>query len=390
MACAARAHCIKATGRTERMFINCPYCRALIATDPATDLPPPLCPQCLGPLRETGQADRTEATDEAPPAAALPLTQPQANRAHEDIGTANSRIVIDDTADESLFATSTATSPDDSEEAIVAHISASADDDANLRMQPDDMPTAPQAFEGDAADTQAAFADNQTMLAQSADAAMPLPDDGTEIPASDNTEAAALVPSPSAATSTTATTPANRTAPRRRAGQATPSFARTGADGDDEHRPRVWPSIAAILALGALLALQLLLADRARLATSAGWRPLLETLCGALGCTLPPWREPAAFTLLQRDVRQHPTVDGALRVSASFRNDARWPQPWPTLELTLSDVNGRAAGERRFEAREYLGGTPEQTLLASGETATVAMDILEPAAHIVAYDFRFR
>jgi hypothetical protein len=29
-------------------------------------------------------------------------------------------------------------------------------------------------------------------------------------------------------------------------------------------------------------------------------------------------------------------------------------------------------------------------MLASGETATVAMDILEPAAQIVAYDFRFR
>jgi Protein of unknown function (DUF3426) len=378
------------------MFINCPYCRALVATDPATDLPPPICPQCLGPLRETGQADRSEASDQASPAASLPLMRPQANSAHEDVDIANRRITIDDTADESSFATSTAASPD-SEEATIAQTSANAADSAILRMRPDDMPTTPQAFEDDTAGTEAAFADAETTLAQSADPAMPTHDDDTEMPASENIEAAPPIPSPSPSpsaavftASTTAASPANRATPRRRTGQATPSFARTGADGDDKRRPHAWPSIAAILALGALLALQLLLADRARLATSAGWRPLLETLCGALSCTLPPWREPAAFTLLQRDVRQHPTVPGALRVSASFRNDARWPQPWPTLELTLSDVNGRAAGERRFEAREYLGGTPEQAMLTSGETATVAMDILEPAAHIVAYDFRFR
>jgi hypothetical protein len=176
---------------------------------------------------------------------------------------------------------------------------------------------------------------------------------------------------------------------RRRAGQAMPSFARQ-AQAEPATAARQWPAMTAVVALSLLLALQMVLADRARLATDARWRPVLEGLCAAVRCSLPPWREPAAFTLLQRDVRQHPTVPGALRVSASFRNDARWPQPWPALELTLSDVNGRPAGARRFVAREYLGGAPAQQMLASGETATVAMDILEPAAQIVAYDFRVR
>jgi hypothetical protein len=39
------------------MFINCPYCRALVATDLATDLPPQLCPECKGPLREPRALD---------------------------------------------------------------------------------------------------------------------------------------------------------------------------------------------------------------------------------------------------------------------------------------------------------------------------------------------
>ena len=39
-----------------------------------------------------------------------------------------------------------------------------------------------------------------------------------------------------------------------------------------------------------LLVLQVLLADRARLAADARTRPFMERACALLGCTLPPWR----------------------------------------------------------------------------------------------------
>src|SRR5690606_14914701 len=35
------------------MFINCRHCHTLVATDPATDLPPERCPRCAGVLRRT-------------------------------------------------------------------------------------------------------------------------------------------------------------------------------------------------------------------------------------------------------------------------------------------------------------------------------------------------
>lgn len=154
------------------------------------------------------------------------------------------------------------------------------------------------------------------------------------------------------------------------------------------HRPGSrWKTHAAIAGLAVLLGLQLLLADRAQLAADARWRPLLSSLCGALHCSLPPWREPAAFVLLARDVRPHPTLANTLHVTATFRNDARWPQPWPRLRLTLSDVDGRPVAARDFNAREYLGAAPTQNELASGQSATVAMDVREPAARSVAFDF---
>ena len=146
-----------------------------------------------------------------------------------------------------------------------------------------------------------------------------------------------------------------------------------------------WPLVV-LLAL--LLALQLLLADRARLAADPRWRPLVESLCGVLGCDLPAWHEPAAFTMLDRKVRPAPQA-GALRVDATFRNDARWPQAWPALQLALSDADGRVLGSRVFQPADYLGASPS-THLSPGQSAQITFMVQEPAPGTVAFTFEFR
>jgi hypothetical protein len=307
------------------MFINCPYCRALVATDPVTDQAPTHCPHCDSLLRRDPSTPVDASDDgERPPLDLAELLNVPADAPQTTTQT---------TTPTDTVASIEARSVETDDETVVQ-----ADTDAEL-IQPD--PVVPH----------------------------------TVAVAADDADADAAPTAPVAAS-------------RARGARAMPSFVRRNADAPTGPRER-WVPIA-VAALAALLALQLLLADRARLAGDARWRPVLQTLCAALRCDLPPWREPGAFTLLQRDVRQHPSLPGTLRVSATFRNDARWSQPWPRLTLTLSDANGRAAGERSFRAEEYLGGAPDQPELASGESATVAMDIVEPAPGIVAYDFGFR
>ena len=102
--------------------------------------------------------------------------------------------------------------------------------------------------------------------------------------------------------------------------------------------------------------------------------------------------DPGAFTMLSRDVRAHPSAPGALLINASFRNDARWPQPWPRVLLTLSNVDGRIVGARAFAAKEYLGADTAATQheLAPGQTAAMTLAVVEPAPDIVAFSFDFR
>ena len=79
----------------------------------------------------------------------------------------------------------------------------------------------------------------------------------------------------------------------------------------------------------------------------------------------------------------------ALIISASFRNDARWAQPWPDLELTLSDINGQPIAHRRFAPEEYLGHLQGAALVAPGQSASIALEVRDPGKQAVAFEFEF-
>lgn len=168
--------------------------------------------------------------------------------------------------------------------------------------------------------------------------------------------------------------------------QGEPVFLRGG-----RHRlqtPRWQWAIVATLSL--LLLVQIALADRARLAADAGTRPWIAGLCNVLRCELPAWRDPAAFSMISRDVRPVAQQAGALQVQASIRNDAQWAQDWPVLRLSLSDADGRVIGSGVFDASDYLGaGAQTAGLLEPGQSAQIAFQVKEPAASTVAFNFEF-
>ena len=169
----------------------------------------------------------------------------------------------------------------------------------------------------------------------------------------------------------------------------TPSFTRQVARAPTHPRTARW-QWAALVVLSLLLVVQVLIADRARLAADAGWRPLITRMCDALGCSVPAWRQPGAFAMLSRDVRPIADTPGGLHVQATFRNDARWSQPWPVLLLSLSDADGRVLGARAFKPGEYLGASASQAELAPGQSARIALQLREPNPNVVAFTFDFR
>lgn len=376
------------------MFVNCPFCRGLVATDPVTDQPPERCPRCSAALREASGTETSagEAGRDARSGVAEALAEAfgaGADEARErNAGTAPPPQPVISIAN--LLQPGPATVVPASPPPVAVTASPHTQ-----TATPESAPPPPTT----AAEERVRAADRAQVVARTAGAPVAPVASGADVAAAVDVApadpagggAAAAAGTPGADTAARPGSPAASPDVPARARRVAPSFARTRrAPAVATASGRRWPLPAAIGALTVLLALQWLLADRARLAADPSWRPVVVAACGLLRCSLPPWREPTAFALLERDVRPHPETAGALRITASFRNDAAWAQPWPEVVLTLSDIDDRPLGTRAFQPAEYLGSAPSTGLVEAGDGAVIRMDVLEPGPGAVGFSFDFR
>jgi hypothetical protein len=139
-----------------------------------------------------------------------------------------------------------------------------------------------------------------------------------------------------------------------------------------------------------LLGFQWLYFNRGELASELRWRPALERMCGVLGCELPLRVELGQLELLDRDVRQHPRVEDALLVNATFTNRSGFAQPYPVFEISFSDLAGTVVAVRRFQPAEYLAdGVDIEAGIAPDGLVHVVLEVLDPGDEAASYQFGF-
>jgi predicted Zn finger-like uncharacterized protein len=151
-----------------------------------------------------------------------------------------------------------------------------------------------------------------------------------------------------------------------------------------------WPWVTACTLLLLALCAQVAWAKRDFLISDATVGPVLRGACSSLGCRLPLVQDTSKLSLLARDVQAHPSVPGALLITASLRNDADFAQPYPVVSVTLSDANGKRLAMRRVRPGEYLGdANVMQRGLAPSATAALMLEVEDPEGKAVAFEFGF-
>ena len=80
----------------------------------------------------------------------------------------------------------------------------------------------------------------------------------------------------------------------------------------------------------------------------------------------------------------HPTEPGAIRITVRMINEAGFDQPYPGLQLTLTDRVGRVVGRRAFSPQHYL---PQGTgnMIGKGELVSVVFDLARPHEKAVGF-----
>jgi predicted Zn finger-like uncharacterized protein len=155
-------------------------------------------------------------------------------------------------------------------------------------------------------------------------------------------------------------------------------------------RERRWPWVLICVLLALMLAAQVAWAKRAELVADPTTGAWLRQVCAALGCELPLVRDVHQLHLVARDVQAHPSVPGALMISATIRNDAPFAQPFPVVTLTLSDAEGHHVAMRRLRPSEYLDDAAAvRAGLAPGASAALLIEVADPGTRAVAFEFGF-
>lgn len=158
-------------------------------------------------------------------------------------------------------------------------------------------------------------------------------------------------------------------------------------------RKRYLPTL--LFGTGSLVLLALLLVQagstfRAEISQYPALAPIASRFCEGQECVAPEKSAPERIRIVNRDVRPHPEVAGALLISLSFVNEAEFPQAYPTLEVSFSDIHAQLIALRRFQPAEYLGGERRSSSpLPPGELVALSLSVVDPGEQGVSFRFEF-
>jgi predicted Zn finger-like uncharacterized protein len=152
--------------------------------------------------------------------------------------------------------------------------------------------------------------------------------------------------------------------------------------------PGVLWFLASLVLLAALLG-QVAYFYRNELAQEPHLYPYVRQLCTHIDCRLRPLQDIAQIELVEAEVAPHPDYDQALRVTASLINHARFTQPFPLMEISLTDTNGATLARRVFTPQQYLDESKQVARgMPPNAAVSASLEITLPDARAVGYEIQ--
>lgn len=151
--------------------------------------------------------------------------------------------------------------------------------------------------------------------------------------------------------------------------------------------PLLWGS--GILLMLAALTMQYIYYHRIPFAQEPSLRPLLARMCLITGCQLPAQRDLSRIELGKHLVQVHPRYVGSLLITANLVNRADFAQPFPIVEVVMTDLEQKQVARRRFMPGEYLIGGNGQRDLPPSTEVPLMLEVLDPGNNAVGFEFNF-
>jgi predicted Zn finger-like uncharacterized protein len=117
-------------------------------------------------------------------------------------------------------------------------------------------------------------------------------------------------------------------------------------------------------------------------------KPLVLAACERLGCQVRARQDVARIDVLHTSVAPNPAHAKALRISVSMVNRAGFTQPYPSIELTLTDSTGTVVARRTLAPSAYLAHAGAVPHMLPQVVVDVDFDIASPDPPPGGYEIR--
>ncbi|WP_299979907.1 DUF3426 domain-containing protein [uncultured Pseudoteredinibacter sp.] len=116
------------------------------------------------------------------------------------------------------------------------------------------------------------------------------------------------------------------------------------------------------------------------------YRGFYQTACNFIGCSLPPQVDLSKLKASNLVVRSHPEQEQALVVDMVLLNLANFEQEFPDIQLSFSDIDGKAIASRSFRPAEYLAGElAGASIMPIQRPIHLSLEIVDPGEQAVNY-----
>jgi len=154
-------------------------------------------------------------------------------------------------------------------------------------------------------------------------------------------------------------------------------------------RPSSAPWVMGSLFLMLLLVAQTVYFQRDELVRDPQYRDWIIKACEIADCTLAVPYDIKQIDIISHDVRSHPSAKNGLIAATILINNAPFPQPFPLLTLTFSDINGTRLAQRRFTPSEYLDAhTDVDAGMPPDRPVQIELKLMDPGKAAVNFEFR--
>lgn len=113
-----------------------------------------------------------------------------------------------------------------------------------------------------------------------------------------------------------------------------------------------------------------------RYAQNPSARPYLHALCQLTACQLPPRVNFYLIEQVDTNVQLGSSKPGAMQLQITLHNKAQFAQPYPPLQITLSDEKHRIVGRRRYTAKEYLANA--EAFMPPLSDVQIQLELIQP------------